>query len=222
MHYKHIAPLQAWGIGDVIFTMHLAKSFGKPIKWGVETHFISGLKDAYPDVEWVDSKTIGLDYSRKDDYVINDIRVLPIRWAEQILKVPYVDCMRAKYDMYGLDWNDWRNTKPLIPAGYIHVPNEEYILMNRHFGSNSQYKAGFDIKSSIKVIEMRSLPGKSLFDWIPIIQNATRIYTVSTSILYILELFDLKADEVHLFDRKPIEPGFQNVDYLFKKKYILH
>ncbi len=34
---------------------------------------------------------------------------MPLRWANEIMRVPYQDCMRAKYDWLKLDWKKWKD-----------------------------------------------------------------------------------------------------------------
>lgn len=223
-------PLQYFGIGDNIFTVGLMNKFieaGYKIVYPVLGQNVQGLQRVYPHIEWVDYKTMPIDYERKEDYELNGVRYLPIRFADQMLNKPYKDCMRAKYDLYGFDWHDWRVLyKRNIPREYeiknlLNVP-KEYNLVSRYFGSTSQFKADIKIDNGLPVIEMRTLTGYSLFDWSWLIENATYIHAASSSILYMLELLDLKAKEVHLYARKPIEPHFDNVRELFTKPYVLH
>ncbi len=196
-----IVPIQKFGIGDIIFEMTLVRSFGSELPFGY-------------------------DADRKQDYIIGDYHFLPLRWADVMLNVPYTMCMKAKYMLYSLDWKAWkvraawyrdieRETALQTKVGII--PGKPYKLINRHFRSNNSGIA--EIKE--QGIEMRNVSGFSLFDWCSILEDATEIHTVSTSIIYLLELLDLKMP-IHLYERLPDENHFKNVDYLFTKPYILH
>lgn len=222
--------LQSFGIGDVIFTQTLVRNIanGDRILWGVEEIFVDQLNRAYPDITFIDKRLVNVDYDRKDDYVINGMRVLPIRWADVILKVPYSQCMSAKYSLYGQKWEEWTHM-----AGWCRYPEKEkelyrklglegvenYTLVNRFFGSNSQFAADIPVRG----IEMCTMEGYSLFDWGYTIQNASAIHSASTSIIFLLECMNLKVKEVHLYTRKPICDHFNDVQYLLQKHdYVLH
>jgi|SRR6185436_10236719 len=235
-----IFPLQSFGVGDVIFTQSLVRKIanGNKVLWGVESHFVDGLNRAYDGITFIDKKLINVDYNRRDDYVINGMRVLPIRWSDANLKVPYNQCMRAKYDAYNEDWRTWKEhamwnrdkemeTKLGIKNGIWENDYDrdfgEYNLVNTIFGSESQLQVPIEVNNGLLNIQMKTIEGFSLFDWAGIIEQANEIHTVSTSIIYLLELLDLKAKEVHLYTRKPIEPTFDNISYILEKhNYILH
>lgn len=236
-----ILPLQAFGIGDIIFCQTLVRKVanGNPIIWGTLPHFVDGLNRAYPDIKFVDYKTLGIDYDCKEHKEIHHAELgactlLPIRWADVILKVPYNDCMRAKYQLYGLDWRDWREE-----AMWVRTQNEyqlcdyqlgewgsesikAYTLINDTFGSDSKFKVDINVYSKWK-LHMQSVPKYSIFDWAYILENVSTIHTVSTSIIYMLEMLDLRAKEIHLYNRPIKGQGFENIDYILQKhKYIYH
>jgi len=227
-----IVPIQRWGIGDIIFEMTLVKAFNEPIMWVVELSFLEGLKRAYPDIQFthLPNLPLGYDDQRREDYRVGTNHFLPLRWADVMLNLPYMHCMKAKYLLYGLDWQDWKRdamfqrdkeqeTRLQTVLGIR--SGEPYNLINRTFRTNNTGKADILYYNGLRNIEMSTLEGFSLFDWAAIIENATEIHTVSTSIIYILELLELKIP-IHLYPRLPDEGDFKNVDYLFTKPYILH
>lgn len=235
-----IIPIQPFGLGDGIFVQSLVKqiSDGDKILYPVYPQFVDGLNRAYPDVTFVDWQTLKVPYDAKNEVITDTYRTLPIRFADQLLKVPYHNCMRAKYDLYGLDWNTWRDVKPDIDTvrGYylfeqIAGLSEAFLysggkfnLVSPCYGSNSQFRADIKIDNGLPNIVMSSLDGYSLFDWGWMIQNATTIHAVSSSIVYLLELLDLNAEEVHLYGRDKIEPKtwYKNIEYLLTKQYTIH
>jgi len=220
-------------LGDAIWAQTLIRelSNGKPIIWGIESQFVEGLQRAYPDIFWIDVKSLNSDYQQfMLDVIIGGVRVIPIGHSNTIMKVPYKQVMKAKYDMYELDWKKWKNTmyerdmereeKLYKELGLEY--GEKYNLVNTSFRSDGSGKVDINIDNSYKTIEMKNIKPYSLFDWSYVIENATEIHTVSTSILFLLELLDLKAETPHLYCRKPEEHNFQNVDYIFSKPYKLH
>lgn len=224
---------QFFGLGDCIFCMQLARTWiaeGHTITWPVMPHFVDQLKRAYPEVEWVDYNSVKCNYERKDEHDWNNYRVVPLRWNVDIMKVPYRECMSSKYSMFGLDFQDWRkgamwerNSKKendlfdYTGASY----GFPFNLINMTFGSDSGLTVPINPKNGNDNIVMSNLKGYSLFDWALLLENASEIHTVSTSLFYILELLDITCP-IHLYPRKPIEHDFKNIDYLFTKPYILH
>ena len=233
-----IIPLQSWGIGDIIFTQTLVHRIadGRPIVWPVLQHFVEGLNRAYPHITFVDQQTFQIDYDRKDQYEFEHPKlgrctVLPLRWSDVILKVPYNDCMRAKYDLYGMDFEDWREHAKWLRDGLKelelnkmqHLQKEQpYTFVNGIFGSECRLTVKIPENEGAQVF-MTVKPGYSLFDWQTLIQNSSCIHTVNTSIIYLLEMLDLKAPEIHLYQRSIPGQTFDNISYLLKKhRYVFH
>lgn len=221
---------QFFGLGDIIFCMTIARKWiaeGHNITWPVLPQFMEGLQRAYPDIKFVDWRSMNVDYEKKYEHDWGTYRVIPLRWNVEIMGVPYTQCMASKYSMFGLDYNDWkehamweRNEKRERSLAYLLGIdlNKPYRLINRYFGSNSQYQVNIMPNSGF---EMRSIEGYSLFDYAMIIENAEYINVSNSSILYLLELLGLKAKQITLYARHPIEKGFKNTEYLHTKNYNL-
>jgi len=233
-----IIPNQFFGLGDIIFTQTLVRRIadGRPIIWPVLPHFVEGLNRAYPDITFVDWQSMRIEYGRTDQFAfeheeLGDCTVLPLRWADTILKVPYNDCMKAKYLLYGMDFDDWRVDAKWLRDGlkeltlfksFILHSGVEYDLINCFFGSETN-KLSVDMQMSCQTISMATLSGYSLFDWQHVIQHAAAIHTVNTSIIYLLEMLELKAPEIHLYQRPIKGQTFDNIRYLLKRhKYVFH
>lgn len=225
-----IVPNQFFGLGDVIFEQTLVRYFGDKILWPVESQFVEGLNRAYPDITFIDKALLNINYEAKDEYTYDDLKVLPLRWADSILKVPYSDCMKSKYMLYGKDWTKWQDKAMWVRDGRkeeelcraINIP-AQYNLVNTTFGSQSQLNIPIVVNNGLPTIHMKAVAGYSLFDWAKVIENATHIHTVSTSIVYLLELLYLKAKTVNIYPRKPIEQDLRNVAYILTSHdYKLH
>lgn len=217
-------PLQSFGLGDIIFTQTLAKAFGDPVLWGVDPPFVQGLQEAYPDVAFVPNYALNINYNQQHHSEKDGLRIIPIRWADTILKVPYSQCMRAKYDMYGLDYNIWKRDAmfEMKDKGLKQLLNikEPYNIINEMFQSDFKGNKPIQVKNGARNIYIEYIDGFSLFDWAYLLKDAVEIHAVSSSILYILELLDLEQP-LHLYPR-PTDPNYSQVDYLFTKNYILH
>lgn len=237
---KTVLILQCWGLGDNLFAQGIAQHFishGYTVVWPVVERNVEALRDAYPAIEWWDEKFVNPKvFNIKDKRPINldgrEMEVAPIRWAESILKLPYTACMSSKYLLYNLRWETWREhamwkrnegkEDELMEYVGAH-PDEPYTLLNTRFGTNAEHRIkppNAEMRTG-KFIEMRDIPGYSLFDWTGVVLGASEIHTVSTSLLYMLEMLDIKVP-MHLYPRRPIETDFRNVEYIFTKPYILH
>lgn len=237
--------LQPFGIGDQIFTIticNLLIADGYHVIYPTQPHFVEGLQRAYPQIEWVNCNEFKADYNCKVDKEINGIRHIPLRWSDGWNGTPYRDCMANKYKMYDLDWQSWRDgamwqmdskeDRLLEMFGGVDEVNK-YVLKNMTFGSEMKQHVPIRLEDEFScenpngkhVINMDGFGklGYSLFDWAKVLENVGEIHTVSTSIIYILEMLDLKAKEVHLYNRPIAGQGFDNIDYILTKhKYIFH
>lgn len=231
-------PLQSFGIGDCIFTAALGKHWvdnGGRVIWGAEPQFVEALSRAYPFITYVDKRVLSIDYNVKVRMPYADGTIEPIRWSDSIMKVPYWQVMRAKYDMYGLDFNMWRDVMyerdkdheaqlydMLVTLGY-EDPTKGYNLISPYYGSNSQFKAPIEVNNGLPNVYMSTIDGYSLFDYSTLIENATTIHAVSSSIVYLLELLSLNATEVHLYPRHmEKDTWWKNIEYLCTKNYVIH
>lgn len=216
--------IQPHGLGDVIFTKTLISMLGNyEVTWPVLDQFVDDCKRAYPDINFIPVKISPVDLSIKRDIEVNGYRVIPIRYSNELMRVPYNRVMRAKYDMYRIDFNRWRelamwkrdHEKENELFKLLNLP-DNYTIVNSYFGSDSQYK--IDIK--VDGVQVRSISGYSLFDWAKVFENATEIHTVSTSILYILDM--LNTCPVNVYIRKPTEWNHNNYRYLFTSPKFIY
>lgn len=226
--------LQPHGLGDHIFCQSLVNQLAdlEHIVWPVLPHFIDGLKRAYPEINWIPVGSLSSNVENcRIDTVINGNRILPIRWADSITKVKYKDCMRSKYDLYGLDWNTWKDftfkkdSERAIKLFYEVLglsDGEQFRLINKRFTSNESKSVKIPESTKIRNIEMISIPNFSLFDWYLVIEKATEIHTVGTSINYIIELLEIESENVFLYKRLPDENHFQNYDYILKRHSYIY
>jgi hypothetical protein len=225
---------QFFGIGDVVFSMGAIRHFDDKVLWPVLPEYVEGLNRAYPDVTFVDYTLLKIDYERKDRYLLNGADVIPLRWQDS----PLTRCMALKFEYFGLDWRDWKTgamwkrdyEKESALLAHLNITDgDEFALINVNFGcwskaglKSGSSKAYVGVSTSLRQVTLDFIPGFSLFDWAGVIERASYIASVSTSLLYLLELLELKASEVHLFPRLPYETNFANVSYIFTKTYILH
>ena len=224
---------QYYGLGDCIFSQGVAQHFisqGTQIVWPVWDSFCEGLRRAYPHITWLPHSFFKPElFEIKEEQLHTDVRLLPISWSHQILHQS--TWMRTKYDLYGLDYRDWKKhavyqrdparERALMEHFGVRV-GEPYNLANSMFRTNASGNAMFDIANDFKTVQMQIFPEFSLFDYSLLIEHATQIHVANSSILYLLELLDLRAEQLHLYCRVPDETDFRHVDYLLTKPYLLH
>lgn len=227
--------LQYFGIGDVIFSQGVARHLmdqDYSIEWPVKPEFIEGLQRAYPDIHFTDYTNYPPElFLIKKDCIRDGVRIIPLRWSDQILGKPSRYWMRAKYDLFELDYNKWKQSahfqrNPQKEQSLFDLfgitPGHPFNLVNTMFRSDASGSIVPQINNGLPVVQMTVMAGLSLFDWALMIEHATEIHVANSAILYLLELLDLQAREVHLYCRKPDETDFRYVDYLFTKDYKLH
>lgn len=237
-----LIPAQYFGIGDVIFEISLVRELAKEgnykVVWPVMPEHVNALNFAYPDIQFVNYKKNGVDFpqvdfNRKDDHVNTtyNYRYLPLRWADQILKVPYSMCMASKYLLYNKRWEDWKQNvnwrRDLVKEIYLkgnilNIPtNEEYILVNEIYGADCHLKRSITPKTNLRIVHMQPMQGVGIFDWCLTLQHAKEIHFVSSSLLYLVEYLPLDAEHIAIHYREN-DGHLNNVRYLFTKEYHLH
>ena len=231
-HGKTVVIAQYFGLGDIIWGQAIADIFfrkGYSVVWPVLPQLVEGLTRAYPNISFVDYSQYNIDYTNKSYAEIDSVLHLPMRYSEHLMGKPYKFHMVSKYSFLGLDWRIWKNqvmkrssVKEIELMNILGVADgSEYCLIATEFG-NKGNKIDIHVHDDIKKVELKVVPGYSLFDWCMVIERASYIHAVSSSTLYLFELLNLSAKEIHLYPRKPIEQNFDYVSFLFTKDYILH
>lgn len=234
MKNKLLVIQQYFGLGDVIWGQTIANDFvkaGYKVIWPVLPALVEGLNRAYPDVVFVDHTKFFVDYENKEFKEIDGMLMLPMRYSESLMGKPYKFHMESKYSFLGKDWRTWvegakfqrnrQKEEELMRAVGVNW-DEKYNLVSTVFGNRGQHKIDINVNNEYKNIELKNIPGYSLFDWSGIIEFAETIHAVSSASLYIFELLELVAKEAHIYNRTPIEPNLDYVRFLFSKPYILH
>lgn len=219
------------GLGDILFCMPLVMDWvnkGHKVIWAVIPEYLS-IKKHFPEIVFIDKNLLDIDYEKKYEYEVGGMKVIPLRWAEVVIKTTYKNVMRAKYDMYGTDFNRWRSLKwkrDTHAENYIFKflgleKGERYNLINKKFRSDQTGTAAIHLDNGLRNIEMINIPNTTMLDWGKVIENAEEIHTVHTSVVYMMEVLKT-TDKLHQYLRKPDEKDFSLTDYLWKKKWHFH
>jgi len=130
--------------------------------------------------------------------------------------------MYMKYEMANMSYDNWQD--------YVHIKrNTEkendlfYNVLNLNDTSdftllNETYSRGYmALTAPPPVVKMSVIPGYTLFDWSKVIEKATRIVTVDTSLVLLAEILKTSA-KLHVVSRYN-PPDFSPIDALLKLKW---
>jgi hypothetical protein len=231
---------QPAGLGDIFFTQKIAhilhQYYNCNIVWPVIKEFI-WIKDylKIPFIEFINEE---YDFVDKDA-LKNDVSyifewgnsmVIPLQRADLVFTG---SVMHAKYKLVDLDFYDWVDyflfSRNIERENYLYYDvlglkdGEEYIFVNKNFASppNNLSIKNIEYSKNIKTIEMDFLGFDNLFDWCKVIENAKEIYTVETSICYILEKLICKSEKIFLYSRNR-KADFSYMDGILKKNYLYY
>jgi hypothetical protein len=226
---------QPAGIGDIFFAQKIAKDYiskGYLVVWPVISQF-EFIKD-YIKVDNLMFVNENSDFPHKNIYQEGYSKPTVINVNDVYLPIQHFDrhhngsVMYAKYKLLDMDFGDWldyfsfeRNLEreqKLID--HFNVNDKEFVFVNRMFGSPPHSKPCPHMGEFENSVEMEYLGWDNLFDWIGLLLKAKHIYTVETSILYIISKLGLK--NVTVYSRHS-SPSFHQVEHIFDKDltYIL-
>lgn len=212
---------QPAGLGDIFFCQKIAKKKAEKgkVMWPVQKSIEwvkNYLTDPNYNIEYITSEVLEEGYSR-----------LILDGAQN--KVGGL-IMTSKYQIAGMEWYDWSKyftfTRNIEKENYLYYDHlkladeETYTFTNKNYGtppSNIKYNFTEDFKG--REIEMEILDGFTVFDWIKVIENASKIAIVDTCLNYIIEKLDVKATDLICYCRHG-EYTFNQISPLFKKPWI--
>jgi len=213
------------GIGDILFVEPIMRQYfqnGHPIILPVLKQFLN-LQQYFPYIKFIDMDLLDIDYNEKKIIETEDSIIIPLRFSS---------LMTNKYKMVNMDFNKWRtltwlrhrykeeNLKKILGI----KTGDKYNLINENFSSIYPFfKTNITLKNKYKNIKMCAIEGYNLLDWSGVIETATTIHTVNTSIMYLLETLELSTTDIHVYSRKGEEGhDFKKINYLFNLKYTKH
>lgn len=225
---------QFLGLGDILFLVPLIRHWmqqGHDIIWPIADEYFD-IKRHFPDIQFVKkSDWPGVRYGDPNEHNhqwrYGLYRVKPLRWNKS---KTLDEAMITKYSMYGLDFEMWRQLKwerDYSKENQLteHLP-KEYALICQPYGNVTDGGASnkcIDIPDNgMQKVYLGKSIGFTLLDWAAVIENASVIHAVSSSTLYLFEMLNLKAKEIHLYSRKGGQRDFEYIKPLIKKDYIFH
>lgn len=228
---------QPAGLGDILFIEPIYRHFhneGYEVIAPVNNDLL-WIQDYIPYVKFVDRNKFPYNSeaaTQKDD----GRKHIPLRFANPLYRgfadLHYGDdrknWMRDKYLYLGLNENlfitmnfEMNKEKQERLFNLLNI-EWGYNLVNPHFGGSFE-KVNIKVNNDLPVIEMRKIEGFTLLDWMPVIIGASNIYTVETSLIWIVESYPTVAKEIHLYPRYPFMDNAEYIhSYLQKPQWIFH
>lgn len=177
------------------------------------------IKDYIPDIEFcsVDDDFPGKEYYGQDLIIVSPQFVYlglmnTHLWGNNYEVRDEDTCMvmNSKYLLMHMDWNNWsdgfkfkRNSDKENDLYYNVLglkDNSDYVFVNRYANTDNRRNDNLNFpKFDIPTIELQILDGFSLFDWCKVIENAKEIHTAHTSINYLIEKLNIKAEKYLMY-----------------------
>lgn len=219
------------GIGDILFIEPIMRRYfqmGYRVILPTIKEYLN-IQPYFPYIEMVDMSLFKIDYECKQFVNTDETLIIPFRFSREFIKGSgFNDTMRNKYLMVNMDYNEWKlltwlrhrykeeKLKKLLNIS----DGDKYNLINQKF--SQALHRNIEVNNGYRNIIMNFIEGYSLLDWSGIIESATTIHSVDTSLMYLLEILELSTNDVHIYSRYNKYADFYKTDYLFNKKYIRH
>lgn len=223
---------QPAGIGDVFFCQKIAR-----VMMSQKYQVIWPLR---PDIHWIGEYIRDIYFPTTEDsfpgkeifdtaagYVIEDegafISLATANFTHNDGKI-----MSSKYSMLGIDHSDWqeyfkfdRNLDKENELYYnvLGLSDEsEFVFINNLYNTDIKDSQILSNKQfDLPVVELKIINGFTLFDWSKVLEKAKKIYTINTSINYLIDVLDTSFDEYIIYAHD--ENNKKEIDYLFKKPH---
>lgn len=216
---------QPVGLGDILFCIPIARHYydqGYEILW--PTDFTS-IQKHFKFIQFVPSNSISFDQNNMNIQENDEGLVLPLRWCNNLLNNGNpITTMSDKYKFCNLPLEMWKQLKwerdesaeeELFER--LGLKDVSYNLISEVFTPSFSMKYEIKIQNGLQNVHLQKLDNYTLLDWGKVIENATNLYTVGSSINVIIEVMATKHKEYILYPRWPHEINCQNYNYLYKK-----
>lgn len=216
---------QPFGIGDILFLSPLISNLDvDDAIWPVVDHYY-WIKD-YINID----KLTFIKVSEFNPLSYTDYVEVPLQHAHSL--VPEAkDCMQAKYMLLGANLELWKTlsfnrniTKENELKQYLNIrPTDQYVFVNNNFaGPEYNYKVNINPKTNLKIIYQEYIEGFTLLDWCGVLEQASEIHTVSTSLFFVIESLKLEKIPLYLYPRKPLDKDLTPIQTLISSKWICY
>jgi hypothetical protein len=219
---KTVTIHQNAGLGDIFFCQKIAETFiynEYEVYWPVKS-----------TIDWVGDYLINtskVHYINENNFTpLDDTYNIVLDGAQNITKNLI---MPSKYQILDIDWSDWvdyfnfkRNTNKENELYYDILKlkdDEEYTFINKYYATPPDHQV-YNIKENPneKIINLEMIEGFTIFDWCKVIENASKISIIDTSLNYIIEKLPLKTNDLTCYCRHG-SYTYNQISILFKKSW---
>ena len=207
---------QPFGLGDIFFLQKIAYYYLEKdyeVIWPVIDKFMYVSEYIKNDIKFVKQNS-KITYDKKVNLAIFNT-------------LKSESCMEARYKAAGIDFRDWanyfkfeRNLKREDALYYKTLnlkDDSEFALINNNVSDRQQK---FNVNSKLNKIYMKIYHKSHIFDWCKVFEKAAEIYTVDTSIQFLIEVLHT-TEKLHVWPRSN-KDGFIHINNLFNKNWIMH
>lgn len=223
---------QPFGFGDIIFIEPILRHYhkqGYKVVVPLNKQYLN-IQEYFPNVTFINRELF--NESKIDSKYIVDSKeeiIFPIRWSKEYFNSSYGDVMPNKYKMFNFPADMWRQSqwkrnvkreKELFCDVLKLKKGVKYNFINRYFAGDNR-RATFEVKNKYFNVENTIFEDCTLFDWSMVIENASQIHTVETSIVWMVEILKPKG-AWHLYNREGLAKNFNAIDKILSEKWLKH
>lgn len=217
------------GIGDIFYLQTVARkyiSMGYDVVWPVRDDLL-WLSDYIPDINFVSENG---PFPLKEQYWKQDVVLVSPQFAYLGITRPHLwnigdnMIMSSKYHVLQMNSDSWREGftfKRNIDKEndlYYNIlglkDDDKYVYVNSYYNTDN-YVTDMFVGKEFKypIVENEIYEGFTPFDWIKVFQNAQEIHTRPTSVSFIIDVIDTKAEVYYYtFDQE----NYDQVSYIFR------
>ena len=218
---------QPAGIGDVFFCQKIARvmmQHGYKVIWPLR-----------PDIHWIQRyiKDIWFPMTT-DEFPMKDIYFrgsgAVVEESGAFISPATADMthndgkiMSSKYSMIGLDHSDWkeyfkfeRNFAKEDDLYYNVLglkDDSEFVFINNLYNENRNCQLMRPENYDLPVVELQYIDGFTLLDWCKVFEKAKSVFTINTSLNYIIDTLDTSYERYVVVAHN--EQNEKEIDYLF-------
>jgi len=237
---KHVLIKQSKGLGDIFFCQKIAKIFmekGHQVIWPVYDKYFDSIQNYIDGPQYCKETS---EFVFKSEYCSTPMST--IREYDNCIVIATDGCsitdeysgvMVSKYKLVNIDYKDWLlyfnfNRNKDQEDKLFHMlgldQGRQYIVVNQHIGGpNAESTWKIPYPENKKIIEIREIPGFSIFDWCKVFENASEFHTMETCLSYIIEKLQTNELEYKMYHRSSSDsPNFKELTtvHLKPKQHI--
>ena len=219
---------QPAGIGDVFFCQKIARIMsakGYDVIWPLK-----------PEIQWIQQYITDIWFPKTtDDFPMKDIYEHGVGFVIEdnaaFISMATADMthsdgkiMSSKYSMLGIDhsdWSDWfKFTRNFAKEDdlYYNVlglkDDSEFVLFNNLYNEGRNCELMTHENYASPAVELRYIDGYTLFDWCKVFEKAKSVFTINTSLNYIIDVLETSYERYVIIAHN--EQNKTEIDYLFK------